>query len=157
MIGCVIALRADRPPDPKLGRLLTLGGLLMLLAALPLPSIIKLSQVGVLFLPSLLSTIGAAAIVAGRGADVPLLANPVIVGLGRISYGVYLWHWVVPRMASPVVEEPGRLLLSVFAVTAILIAAISFRWVETPALRLKARWSRSGQSPSFSTGIAPTT
>jgi peptidoglycan/LPS O-acetylase OafA/YrhL len=66
-----------------------------------------------------------------------------VVWLGRISYGVYLWHvptfWAADQIgwSSYVL---GRL---VPAAIAILIAAASFYLVERPLLRLRSRFPRS--------------
>ncbi len=59
------------------------------------------------------------------------------VALGRISYGVYLWHWPI-TVAFPVQNrsigeqawtQSERVILTV------LIAALSFRFIEQPILR----------------------
>lgn len=64
------------------------------------------------------------------------------VALGRISYGVYLWHYVlwgmlrrtvVPADTSEWVRTP------VFLALAIGVAAGSYRWVEQPFLARKRR------------------
>lgn len=75
-----------------------------------------------------------------------LLAWPPLSGLGRISYGVYLWH--VPLMVW--LRSVG--LLPSHTVTAtlvalpptLLVAAASWRWVELPA----QRWARAATARS---------
>ena len=71
-----------------------------------------------------------------------------LVYLGRISYGLYIFHLFALTLMSglssiPVLEIPlnfeRRLLLS-FLLTVILAAA-SYRWLEQPFLRLKRRFS----------------
>lgn len=80
-----------------------------------------------------------------------LLAFPPftwLVYLGRISYGLYVFHlfalalvskqWFVPGTGMPLDFE-SRLLVS-FLLT-VLLAAASYRWLEQPFLRLKKRFS----------------
>ncbi len=67
------------------------------------------------------------------------------VGLGRISYGVYLWHWplvlAVPVTShQPLVEQAGRQLARL-ALT-LLLAGLSFRYLEQPIQRDR-RWLTS--------------
>jgi peptidoglycan/LPS O-acetylase OafA/YrhL len=68
--------------------------------------------------------------------------------LGRISYGVYLWHMVVFGFSGrlPLLKRAGSWPLAI-AMT-IAVAALSFYLLERPLLRLKRRFSRvSPQSP----------
>lgn len=68
------------------------------------------------------------------------LANPLIVGIGKISYSLYLWHWPVMVFWRSYVPElqwydyTGMILLS------FLLAYLSWRWIELP-LRL-AQWKK---------------
>lgn len=70
-----------------------------------------------------------------------LLATRPFVHVGRISYGLYLWHWPVflaLLLANP--EWPAaRLNAARFAVTFVL-AQLSSTLVEQPCLRWKRRW-----------------
>ncbi len=62
-----------------------------------------------------------------------LLGNKVLVGLGLISYSAYLWHqplFVFARHRS--IEEPSKLLLLGLAVVALVLAYITWKFVETP-------------------------
>lgn len=78
----------------------------------------------------------------GRGAIRRLLAHPVVLYLGVISYGVYLWH---NAAMEEVVDQIGRdgswgdflLYLTVGVVAAVVLATLSWRLVERPLLRLK--------------------
>ena len=71
-----------------------------------------------------------------------------LVYLGRISYGLYVFHLFALTLMSkllviPVIQIPlnfERRLLCSFLLTVIL-AAISYRWLEQPFLRLKKRFS----------------
>jgi peptidoglycan/LPS O-acetylase OafA/YrhL len=87
---------------------------------------------------------GAAAVVvisAARdesGIARVLQARP-LVGLGRISYGLYLWH--VPLLAAlgAAALDRGLPISIAAAIASIVIAALSHRYVETPFLRTKSR------------------
>lgn len=65
-----------------------------------------------------------------------LLSLPPLVYLGRISYGIYLWHYPILSIASgyklPLVGP-----LTPFVTVA--VAALCYRFVEQPFLRLKDR------------------
>lgn len=70
-----------------------------------------------------------------------------LVYLGRISYGLYVFHVFAIRFVqrhiqirSPFIEWPTEF-ITAFALT-VLLAAISYRWYEQPFLRLKDRFSR---------------
>lgn len=73
----------------------------------------------------------------------PLLRTKLLVGLGQISYGLYLWH--VPVQFA-VHEHGGDLsatmrVLASLVITAIFVAA-SWYLVEKPCLRVKDRFDR---------------
>jgi len=83
------------------------------------------------------------------GKLVAVFAWPPLQWVGRRSYGIYLYHY---PFAVAFVE--GRHLHGLhYAVvviacvsTAIVLAAASFRWVETPFLRRKDRLAAIGES-----------
>ncbi len=63
---------------------------------------------------------------------------PGFVFLGKISYGLYMWHEVVLAIMGA-----GASAL----VAVILIAWASYRWLERPILAFKHRWSRVESRP----------
>lgn len=63
-----------------------------------------------------------------RGLDSRLL-----VWLGERSYGIYLWHWPLFVIYDDCFRGSSHLLKSLVILgVSILMAAISYRWVETP-------------------------
>jgi peptidoglycan/LPS O-acetylase OafA/YrhL len=81
-----------------------------------------------------------------------LLARAPMVYLGRISYGLYVFHafglalatsWITS--SSPVVELLGR--SGVALALTLALAAASYRWLERPFLRLKERFSHVASRP----------
>ncbi len=70
-----------------------------------------------------------------------------LVYLGRISYGLYVFHilgllisdYVVPNQTANLARYGLRVVVA-FALT-VTMAAISYRWLETPFLKLKQRFT----------------
>ena len=92
---------------------------------------------------ALLPVLGAAALIAAGPATLLnrwLLSNRLAVGLGLISYPLYLWHW--PLLALGVVVE-GQMPDRRFRLTAVLVSVVlawfTYRYVERPIRRRPAR------------------
>jgi peptidoglycan/LPS O-acetylase OafA/YrhL len=69
-----------------------------------------------------------------------LLSSKMAVWIGRRSYGLYLWHYVIyaaipwPATRAPIVIDAAMVGAS------FVVAALSYDLVELPALRLKRRF-----------------
>jgi peptidoglycan/LPS O-acetylase OafA/YrhL len=89
----------------------------------------------------------AGIIVVLGAAKVPLMAWGPTRWFGRISYGLYLWNYVLISLLPH-----GRLLSGKerfgAAVLAVGVSAGSWYLLEAPVLRLKARYQRVAQTPS---------
>lgn len=78
------------------------------------------------------------------------LRHPVLDYLGRISYGLYMWHFMAITvgvwLAGLVLraEGPARHTLAfvLIVLVSIALAAASYHFLETPFLRLKKRFTR---------------
>jgi peptidoglycan/LPS O-acetylase OafA/YrhL len=65
----------------------------------------------------------------------PILAHPAMVWIGRRSYAIYLWHWVIFQITRPTTDLTGAnwALFSLRILIVFALADISYRWVELPA------------------------
>ncbi len=87
--------------------------------------------------------------VAGR-----LLALRPLVLIGLVSYSAYLWHqplFAFARILS--LQEPGPPTFLALAIVAIVMAWISWKWVETPFRRREAIGSRTFIATAVSTAL----
>jgi len=74
-------------------------------------------------------------------------SNRVLVYLGRISYGLYVFHvlgllvsdYVVHDQTASLLRYSLRVLVALAATIA--MASVSYRWLETPFLSLKQRFT----------------
>ena len=78
--------------------------------------------------------------------------RPMVV-IGRMSYGVYLWHAPVAWLTDarhydwvPIMSRPVQFIVRV--VLTFAIAGASYRFLEQPLLRLKRRFSTAEREPS---------
>lgn len=95
---------------------------------------------------ALLPTLGACLVIfAGPNGVINryLLAHPWMVLIGLISYPLYLWHWPLLSFARIVEGEPARGTTAVLVGISVLLAWLTYRFVEMPVRRSPALWSRS--------------
>lgn len=104
---------------------------------------------------ALLAAVLVTAVVTSPGAPLTrLLAWRPLVGLGRISYGLYLWHWPVYLVLnSPFLGLSYWPTQAVRVAVALALALTSYGVVEKPFLRLQ-RYVRPATRPQVLT--APT-
>jgi len=72
-----------------------------------------------------------------------LLRFPPLVWIGRISYGLYLWHWPVRGYIFGRSSQPTNRQIISALVLSLVITTISFYFVEQPFLALKRRLSHA--------------
>lgn len=80
------------------------------------------------------------------------LESPVLVALGMISYGVYVYHVFAPRavgmglraLGAPLTLRSGLPLFVLSAALTLLVASLSWRLLERPILALVHRSHRPG-------------
>jgi peptidoglycan/LPS O-acetylase OafA/YrhL len=121
LLGCALALLRVRAPA-SVGWL-GIGGIIVTGAVWMSGGIGLL-----LFLP--VATIASVAALAGCPA---MLAWRPLAYVGRISYGLYLWHYLLIWWGWPAPLEIAA---------SIAIAVVSYEFLERPFLRLKDRYAR---------------
>jgi len=133
LAGGVLALGLVKPPGDRtsanlagvIGGLTIAGSLVLLNEASAFPG-----------LSAVPACLGAALLVwSGSGAaqGLALLRLPPVVGLGRVSYSLYLWHWPLLVLAADVAQQPLSVVqrLGLVAI-ALVLAILSWRFVEQP-------------------------
>jgi len=94
---------------------------------------------------ALIPTLGTALVIIFSSKDTYLgkwLGAKVLVGIGLISYSAYLWHqplFVFARHMS--LDEPHIKVFSILSVVSILLAYISWKYIEAP-FRKNGKFSR---------------
>jgi peptidoglycan/LPS O-acetylase OafA/YrhL len=102
---------------------------------------------------ALLPVIGTCCLIAGGGGSWvarQLLSRRILVGIGLISYPLYLWHW--PMLAFIRVIEGSHIRWqSIFAAlsASVLLAGLTYRYIERPVRRA----SRASPSPRLVLGL----
>jgi peptidoglycan/LPS O-acetylase OafA/YrhL len=93
---------------------------------------------------ALLPCIGTAMVIyAGAGKASlggRLISGPLFAYFGALSYSLYLWHWPVLVLGKDLLlAEPTPLQVALMLAIAVAAATISWRWIEQPFLRRRAR------------------
>ena len=136
-LGAALFVWLDREPVP--GRLKAMAGHAVYAG-------IGLILGGALFLDqemtypgfwALIPSLGAALVIAGGSfssekEDNALLANPVMIWIGDRSYSWYLWHWPILVLGFAWFGQPGYIIITVLVLLSLLLATISYRYVELP-------------------------
>lgn len=87
---------------------------------------------------ALLPVLGTALVIWGNDVAHPhaparLLSAKPLVAIGKLSYGWYLWHWPVLALANSwQLMEPNSLVSITGVLVALLLAALTLRYVENP-------------------------
>jgi peptidoglycan/LPS O-acetylase OafA/YrhL len=65
--------------------------------------------------------------------------------MGQRSYGIYVYHWPAAIFGAWVVsaiDVPAPIVGLALIAAVLACSELSFRWIESPFLRLKSRFSR---------------
>lgn len=86
---------------------------------------------------ALLPSLGAALVIAGGSFPKPsatdvVLSRPLLVWIGDRSYSWYLWHWPVLILGFAWLERPGPVVITGLVLLSLLLAALTYRYVELP-------------------------
>jgi peptidoglycan/LPS O-acetylase OafA/YrhL len=154
MMGCVVLLLTAFHPSATriLGMLGSTLGLTALFIALlistrPWPVDMRSVQAAILTLMVCGSSVANSRFVGA------LLANPVMLYLGRISYSIYIWQQLVLGPSSHAfLRSPAALLLKYSAVIA--IASLSFYFIEKPFIAYGRRLLERRKLPILAKPVA---
>jgi peptidoglycan/LPS O-acetylase OafA/YrhL len=96
-----------------------------------------------------MSSLGAAFLILealARDRPVRFLSARPLVGLGLISYSLYLWHYPVMFALGVTPGEAGinPVASALSVVLSLVMAVTSYRVIERPLLALRKRWRGSG-------------
>src|SRR6266446_4748537 len=104
---------------------------------------------------SLLNLVSALGIICTLQGLLPsrALETPALVRIGKVSYGVYVYHlpilllgeWCFLRFGFQWNPVSRALFFLVYLAVVLAVAEASFRWLEAPFLRLKDLWKRGAQ------------
>lgn len=94
-------------------------------------------------LGAIMPVLGSALLIAAGakgGAVVSrVLSAPILVGIGLISYSVYLWHWplmvFVKYRFAPLLEQHASAVSALLFAVSLLLGYLSWRFVEQPFRR----------------------
>ena len=94
---------------------------------------------------ALLPTAGAVAIILAGSHSVTAGASRLLCwrplqSIGHVSYSWYLWHWPVLLLGAALVPTDNATYRVALVAFSLLLAAMSYRWVEAP-IRHQARWT----------------
>jgi peptidoglycan/LPS O-acetylase OafA/YrhL len=152
-LGIVLALGVERLPKLTRGLrlLLVAGGLIGLLGSSwlmnqPYSAIIRVVP------GRLMISLGSAAILYGcMYSSNKLLTSGWIVQLGKISYGLYALHFtgifIILSLLRPAHGLNLLLGKALGLAMTVFLASVSYRWFESPFLRLKSRFATVPSRP----------
>ncbi len=105
-------------------------------------------------------TVIAAVSVADRSLVARALSQPVLVFLGKISYGTYLWHWPVILALQEVLATSPRVIAVLTVALSTGLAALSYEVLEKPIRTAsfldRLRWAPAVAGVAISALVAVT-
>jgi peptidoglycan/LPS O-acetylase OafA/YrhL len=150
LVGCALAILlawvGPRLTPFAVRAIRMLGVVASVVVACYLLEVIKFAdngmwKYGAVIFEVMVASVIAALIVAPKSVLTKLLAIPILVWIGRRSYGIYLIHIFVFTFLRQEKTHLGDWASLAFELAVVFVlAALSFRYIETPALRLKDRF-----------------
>lgn len=149
-VGAALALSGLKSSKSSSNALEITGFLLIVAAVASFRSWTHFPGIG-----ALIPAAGTAMIIAasGQGSLVSsFLKSRLMVFIGLISYGLYLWHWPILVFLKYVSPSPSKTALALALCASGVLAYLSYRFIETP-IRQK-HFLASIKSIYFSAGMA---
>jgi hypothetical protein len=140
MLGAALAVAtARRPMAPLRAETVAVAGAVLIVAALCAPLLVP-SLTEYLALPACVGTALLIASGANRQTAVArLLSTRPMVGIGLVSYSLYLWHWPLLSFARYHLDRPLQWEEAAGLLGLSLLAAIAtYRYVEQPLRQMTA-------------------
>jgi peptidoglycan/LPS O-acetylase OafA/YrhL len=142
LLGCLLALRPQRFGILTLA--VAIGGIGLVAVSRDEPGMIRFALTA-----AALSSVVLVSWAASRPST-PLAWGP-LVGMGKVSYGAYLWHAPLFALVAPQLIDlglPSVARAALLVPLAIIVAVASYRWIELPFLRRKRASPRRRALPS---------
>lgn len=156
-LGTLLALGQHRLPQLKNGTrwLMILSGLAIWFAVSALSGAgmvgHKLNPWSLVLARPCIAFASIVILVAALGSEQTLFKNRTLIYLGKISYGLYVIHEFGRFLAAYSIHVHDGLTDLMQGILALgltlVLAAVSYRWLETPFLRLKDRFSHVASRP----------
>lgn len=146
LMGCALALWLNARPDARLLRLVR-GLWPFAVAALTAVVFLDVfNRYAPWFEFSIVAVLAAIIILeltqSSDGVLTKVFAAAPVVYIGRISYGIYLWHYPIFLVARHMTS--AKLAIIPAAIASVALAALSYQFFELPILRLKQRFEPKG-------------
>ncbi len=130
--GAIVVLAERRWAPPLRSSIIFLAGLAMIF----IPMVIYTATTPFPGLTAMVPVLGAALVIYSRShaAASVILRNSVAVGIGRVSYSLYLCHWPMIVFARQINWDVTDSLWTRFAALAIMavLAGALYHWIERP-------------------------
>lgn len=110
--------------------------------AVTIPSLPAMDQTRAVTLSITLAELSAFVLVchaARRGAEAKLLASAPLVYIGKLSYGIFIWHFPVVVLLTP--SQPVWIKVVAALLFSIVMAMVCFHGVDMPIKRWRERTS----------------
>ncbi|OMH27786.1 hypothetical protein BKD30_03585 [Tersicoccus phoenicis] len=120
---------------------ISLGALVLLVGAMAvIASDGAFAYRGGIFIACVITAVLILTLLEGASPVQRVLDSRPVAWVGERSYGIYLWHWpallVADALLPTAVESPGWWMARILAlVVAVVVSALSYRWVELPIRR----------------------